>query len=182
MGKFAKSPFPSSDSRATRILDLIHFDVSGQMSHVSLSGYEYYVLFIDDHSRRTWIYFLKTKSEVFKRFQEFRALVETQTGQKIKSLRSDNGGEYTLGDFVDYCAEAGIRREFIVPYNPQQNGVAERKNRSVIGAAKAMLHDQGFAIVFVGKGLQHSCSLAEQESASCLGAHDSGGGFLWEEA
>ena len=80
MGKFAKSPFPSSDSRATGILDLIHSDVSGQMSHVSLSGFEYYVLFIDDHSRRTWIYFLKTKSEVFKQFQEFRALVETQTG------------------------------------------------------------------------------------------------------
>ena len=80
MGKFAKSPFPSSDSRATGILDLIHSDVSGRMSHVSLSGYEYYVLFIDDHSRRTWIYFLKTKSEVFKWFQEFRALVETYTG------------------------------------------------------------------------------------------------------
>ena len=85
MGKFAKSPFPSSDNRATGILDLIHSDVSGWMSHVSLSGYEYYVLFIDDHSRRTWIYFLKTKSEVFKQFQEFRALVETQTGRKIKS-------------------------------------------------------------------------------------------------
>ena len=146
MGKFAKSPFPSSDSRATGILDLIHSDVSGRMSHVSLSGYEYYVLFIDDHSRRTWIYFLKTKSEVFKRFQEFRALVETQTGRKIKSLRSDNGGEYTLGEFVDYCVEAGIRREFTVPYNPQQNGVAERKNRSIIGAAKAMLHDQGLPL------------------------------------
>ena len=103
MGKFAKSPFPSSDSKATEILDLIHSDVSGRMSHVSLSGYEYYVLFIDDHSRRTWIYFLKTKSEVFKWFQEFRALVETQTGRKIKALRSDNGGEYTLGEFVDYC-------------------------------------------------------------------------------
>eukprot|EP00253_Pinus_taeda_P020875 PITA_20875 len=68
MGKFAKSPFPSSDSKATGILDLIHSDVSGRMSHVSLSGYQYYVFFIDDHSRRTWIYFLKTKSEVFKRF------------------------------------------------------------------------------------------------------------------
>ena len=72
--------------------------------------------------------------------------METQTGRKIKSLRSDNGGEYTLGDFVDYCAEAGIRREFTIPYNPQQNGVAERKNKSIIGAAKAMLHDQGLLL------------------------------------
>ena len=75
--------------------------------------------------------FLKTKSEVSKRFQEFKPLVEIQTGRKIKVLRSDNGGEYTLGEFVDYCAKAGIRREFTVPYNPQQNEVAERKNRSI---------------------------------------------------
>ena len=77
MGEFSKSPFPNSDNRATGILDLIHTDVSGRMSHVSLSGYEYYVLFIDDHSKKTWIYFLKTKSEVFKWFQEFKALAET---------------------------------------------------------------------------------------------------------
>ena len=63
MGKFAKAPFPSSDNRATGILDLIHSDVSARMSHVSLSGYEYYVLFIDDHSRKTVIYFLKTKND-----------------------------------------------------------------------------------------------------------------------
>ena len=62
-------------------------------------------------------------------------------------MRSDNGGEYTLGEFVDYCAEAGIRREFTVPYNPQQNEVAERKNRSIGGAAKAMLHDQGLPLL-----------------------------------
>ena len=123
MRKFAKSPFPNSDSRATEILDLIQIDVSGRMSHVSLSGYVYYVLFIDDHFRKTWIYFLKTKSEVFKQFQEFKALVETQTGRKIKVLRLDNGGEYTLGEFDDFCAEAGIRREFTIPYNPNKMGL-----------------------------------------------------------
>lgn len=76
MGRYAKAPFPASDSRSTRILDLIHSDVNGRMSSPFLSGFEYYVLFIDDYSRKTWIYFLKTKGEVFKRFQEFRALVE----------------------------------------------------------------------------------------------------------
>ena len=63
--------------------------------------------------------------------------METQTGWKIKSLRSDNGGKYTLGEFVDYCAEASIRREFTVLYNPQQNGVAERNNRSIGGACQS---------------------------------------------
>jgi hypothetical protein len=106
----------------------------------------YYVLFIDDYSRKTWIYFLKTKGEVFERFQEFKALVENQTGKKIRCLRSDNGGEYTSNDFDDYCVREGIRREMTVAYNPQQNGVAERKNRSIVGAARAMIHDQGLPL------------------------------------
>jgi transposase InsO family protein len=76
--------------------------------------------------RKTWIYFMKTKDEVFSRFQEFKALVENQTGKKMKVPRSDNGGEYTSKEFDSFCKEAGIKREFIVPYNPQQNGVAER--------------------------------------------------------
>ena len=70
------------------------------MSHVSLRGYEYYVIFIDDFSKKTWIFFLKAKNEVFKCFKEFKALVENQTGKKIKVLRSDNGGEYIDSKFV----------------------------------------------------------------------------------
>jgi transposase InsO family protein len=64
------------------------------------------------------------------------------TGKKIKVLRSDNGGEYTSNDFSDFCKEAGIKRELTVPYNPQQNGVAERKNRSIVEVVKEMIHDQ----------------------------------------
>jgi transposase InsO family protein len=112
------------------------------MSRTSLSGCEYYLTFIDDHSRKTWIYFLKAKSEVFKRFQEFKALVENQTGKRIKVLRSNNGGEYASTEFVDFCTRAGIRRQMIVPYNPKQNRVVERKNKAITGAARSMLHDQ----------------------------------------
>jgi hypothetical protein len=95
LGKFTKASFPSSDSRSAGILDLVHTDVCGPMSRKSLSGCEYYLTFIDDYSRKTWIYFLKATSEVFARFQEFRALVENQSGKRIKVLRSDNGGEYS---------------------------------------------------------------------------------------
>jgi transposase InsO family protein len=77
------------------------------------------VTFIDDYSRRTWIFFMKTKDEIFIRFREFKALVENQTGKKIKVLRLDNGGEYTSNDFRDFFKEAGIKRELIVPFNPQ---------------------------------------------------------------
>jgi hypothetical protein len=76
LGKFTKAYFPNSDNRSARILDLAHTDVCGTMSHVSLSGRDYYITFNDDYSRNTWIYFLKTKSEVFKRFKDFKALVE----------------------------------------------------------------------------------------------------------
>jgi hypothetical protein len=68
--------FPSSDTGPVGILDLVHIDVCGTMSQASLSGHEYHITFIDDYSRKNWIYFLKTKSEVFKRFQEFKSLVE----------------------------------------------------------------------------------------------------------
>jgi hypothetical protein len=95
LGKFTKASFPSSDTRSTGILDLVHTDMCGPMTRRSLSGCEYYLTFIDDYSRKTWIYFLKAKSEVFTRFQEFRALVENQSRKKIKVLRLDNGGEYS---------------------------------------------------------------------------------------
>jgi hypothetical protein len=75
LGKNAKEAFPSSDSRPKRILDLVHSDVYGPMSIPSSSGYLYYVTFIDDYSRRAWIFFMKTKDEVFSRFREFKALV-----------------------------------------------------------------------------------------------------------
>ena len=102
LGKYTKASFPSSEHRASEFLDLIHSDVCGPTSTLSLSGQEYYVTFIDDFSRKTWIYFLKTKGEVFARFKEFKALVENQTGKKIKVLRSDNGGEFTSNEFRDF--------------------------------------------------------------------------------
>eukprot|EP00253_Pinus_taeda_P025439 PITA_25439 len=92
--------------------------------------------------KKTWIYFLKTKCEVFSRFKEFKALVENLTGKRIKVLCSDNGGEYVDKDFTDFCAKEGIRREWTAPYIPEQKGVAERKNRIIVEAARAMLYDQ----------------------------------------
>jgi hypothetical protein len=89
---------------------------------------------------------MKTKGQVFSWFQEFKDFVENQTGKKIRFLRSDNGGEYTSKGFMDFCAGEGIRRELTVPYNPQQNGVAKRKNRAIVGAARARLHDQGMPL------------------------------------
>ena len=82
----------------------------------SLGVHIYFVTFIDDHSRNTWLYLLRTKYEVFDKFKEFRAEVETLTERKMKTLRSKNSGEYTSKELIAYCKEAGIKRELIVPY------------------------------------------------------------------
>jgi transposase InsO family protein len=85
---------------------------------------------------------LKSKDEVLGKFKEFKALVENLSKRKIKKLRSDNGGEYTLNEFGIFCRDVKIKRELTTPYNPQQNGVAERKNRTIMEAIKTMIHDQ----------------------------------------
>jgi hypothetical protein len=119
-GKNIKNPFPKRDSKTEGVLELIHSDVCGPMPSSSISGYVYYVSFIDDYSRKTWIYFLKTKDEVFSKFKEFKALIENLSERNIKILRSDNGGEYTSKEFVNFCKDVGIKRELTTPYNPQK--------------------------------------------------------------
>ena len=138
-GKNMKNPFPKSETKTKGMLEFIHSDVCGPMSSTSLSGFEYYITFIDDYSRKTWIYFLKAKSEVFEKFKEFKALIENLSHNRIKTLRSDNGGEYTSKEFEYFCKDARIKRELTTPYNPQQNGVEERNNRTIMEAVKTMI-------------------------------------------
>jgi transposase InsO family protein len=111
--------FPSNQNSSKGIFHLVHSDVCGSMLVPSSNAYRYYVLFIDDYSRRTWIFFMKTKDEVFGQFKEFRALVENHTWKKIKVLRSDNEGEYTSNEFKDFCKEEGIKSEMTMHFNPQ---------------------------------------------------------------
>ena len=92
--------------------------------------------------RKTWIYFLKNKDEVFSKFKEFKALIENHTEKKINTFQSDNGREFTSNEFKELRKESGIKRDFSTPYNPQHNGVAERKNGTIMEAARVMLHDQ----------------------------------------
>jgi len=117
--------------------------VCGPFSVASTAKHRYYVIFVDEFSRKCWIFFMQKKSETFSKFCEFKALLEKESGKQVKALKSDNGGEYISGEFKYFCSTEGIRRELIAPHNPQQNGVAEQKNRMIVGAARAMLHDQG---------------------------------------
>jgi transposase InsO family protein len=102
----------------------------------------YYVIFIDDYSRKFWKYFLKAKSDTFDKFKEYKAFIENKTGKHIRILRIDNGGEFASLQFEDFFKSTGIKRQLIVPYNPQQNGVAERKNMTICETTKEMIFDQ----------------------------------------
>jgi len=89
---------------------------------------------------------MQKKHQTFSKFCEFKALVEKESGKKIRTLRSDNGGEYVSQEFKDFYAMEGIKRELTIAHNPQQNGVAKRKNKMIMGVAQGMLHDQGLQL------------------------------------
>ncbi|KAL4291772.1 hypothetical protein GQ457_14G025100 [Hibiscus cannabinus] len=125
--------------RASECLKLIHADLCGPMQTESLGGSRYFLLFTDDYSRMSWVYFLTNKSETFENFQRFKAMVEKQSNSHIKILRTDRGGEFMSKIFNLFCEENGIKRELTTPYTPEQNGVAERKNRTVVEMARSML-------------------------------------------
>ena len=143
-GKQTRSSFPKNEaSRATELLEIIHSDVCGPMKTESLGRNRYFVTFIDDKSRYTAIYFMRHKNQVLEKFKEFEAMATNVSGRSIKVLRSDNGGEYLSKEFNDFLSSKGIKRQLTVPRTPEQNGVAERKNRTIQETARSMLHAAG---------------------------------------
>ncbi|GKB90779.1 putative RNA-directed DNA polymerase [Tanacetum coccineum] len=152
-GKQTRRAFKSRPSfRTENILDLVHSDVCGPMKTKTLGGCSYFVTFIDDHSRKVWVYTLKTKDQVLDVFKQFHALVERQTGKKLKCIRSDNGGEY-IGPFDAYCREHGIQHQKTPPKTPQLNGLAERMNRTLVERVRCLLSHAGLPASFWGEAL-----------------------------
>ncbi|KAI3500109.1 hypothetical protein L1887_35925 [Cichorium endivia] len=139
-GKAHQLPYKESKFRAKKPLELIHSDVFGPVKQTSVSGMRYMLTFIDDYSRYVWVFFMKKKSDTFSKFKEFKTTVEGEVGMKIRCLRSDNGGEYTSEEFKQYLKECGIRHQYTCANTPQQNGVAERKNRHLAEICRSMLH------------------------------------------
>lgn len=140
--KLCKKPANSEEKktcRTTKRLEIIHSDVCGPISTSSLEGKKYMVTFIDDYSRYCKVYFMKRKNEVLDKFKEFKLEVENFTESKIKCLQTDNGTEYCNEKFSSFLKENGITRRLTVPYTPNQNGVAERKNRTLIEKARCMM-------------------------------------------
>ena len=128
----------------------------GPFPHMSMSQEKYSFTFIDEFSRYCWVYFLKHKSEIFGLFKVFKALVENQSGRKLKILIFDNGGEYVNSKFNQYCKDAGIHMQHSIPYPPQQSGVAERKNRSVKEMATCMMEAKALPQKFWAEAINYS--------------------------
>ncbi|MCO5570135.1 hypothetical protein L7F22_023852 [Adiantum nelumboides] len=125
--------------RGTRKLQLVHSDVCGPMRTPFVGNSLYFVTFIDDFSRFCWVYPLKAKSDVFAIFQHYVTMVENETGCKVQTLHIDRGGEYMSGAFKDFLGKKDIKHQCTMPYTPQQNGIAERKNKSLMEMARCLL-------------------------------------------
>ena len=143
-GKMKRKPFqPVGEIRSTRLLERVHSDVCGPLSVESIGRKKYFVTLMHDYSRCCRVYFMRQKNEVFEKFKEFEALVTNDIGSTIGVLRSDNGGEYITGEFESYLKLKGIHHELTVPHTPEQNGVAERMNRTLMESARSMLAHAG---------------------------------------
>ncbi|GKD83365.1 gag-pol polyprotein [Tanacetum coccineum] len=159
--------FKASNSRSVSVLELVHSDV-WQAPVLSLGGAKYFVSFIDDYSRRCWVYPIKKKSDVFEVFKVYKARVELDFGKKIKCLRTDNGGEYTADKFDTFCRQEGIKRQFTTAYTPQQNGVAERMNRTLLERARAMLATASLGKSFWAEAVNTACYVINRSPSTAV--------------
>ena len=156
--KFVKKPFPSV-KRDTGLLELIHSDICELNGILTRGGKRYFITFCDDSSRLLYVYLLRSKDEAFDSFKIYKAEVENQLGKRIKILRSDRGGEYFTREFDTFCEENGIIHERTSPYTPQQNGLAERKNRTLVEMVNCMLNQSGLPTNLWGEALLAACHI-----------------------
>ncbi|KAG7552374.1 Zinc finger CCHC-type [Arabidopsis thaliana x Arabidopsis arenosa] len=140
--KYSRHSYKSVE-KSNLLLGLIHSDLCDFQSTPSRGGKNYYISFIDDYSKFCQIYLIKTKDEALDMFKKFKAEVENQLDKRIKILRSDRGGEYLSNEFSEFCSTYGIIHQTTAPYTPMQNGVAERKNRTLKEMMNSMLNDSG---------------------------------------
>ena len=166
-GKMQRKPFkPLTHKQSKRKLELVHSDVCGPLQTESIGGSRYFVTFIDDYSRCVSVYFIKHKTEVFEKFKLFEAMVTKESGEPIMKLRTDNGGEYMSKDFQAYLTSKGIEHQLTIPHSPQQNGVAERLNRTLMESARAMLSHSNLPNKFWAEAVATAAYLRNRTTTS----------------
>ena len=138
-------------------LHLLHMDLFGPTNVCSIGKKSYCLVITDDFSRYTWVFFLRSKDETSNILKSFLTRIENTSGKKVKIIRSDNGTEFKNSEMDSYCEEKGIERQYSAPRTPQQNGVAERRNRTLIEAARTMLADAKLPITFWAEAVNTAC-------------------------
>jgi transposase InsO family protein len=126
----------------------VHGDLCGSGTPAIPGGRCYFLLLIDDLSRYMWGVVFQSKGEATNAIKRAQATAEAECGRKLRVLCTDNGGEFTVADFVLYCMDEGVQRQYSMPYSPQQNGVVERCNQTVVGMAQALLRQRGMPTIF----------------------------------
>lgn len=165
------------------MLELVHADVIGPIETRTPNGARFALTLVDEYSRFLSVYILKSKSEVMERVRVFTLLMENQLGQRLKCVRTDNGGKFVNHAFTRFCHERGIVHQRTTTYSPQQNGVAERMNRTVVKMARAMMASKQVAkkwwaeavstAAYVANRLPNSANPAKSPYEVCFGARPS---------
>jgi transposase InsO family protein len=149
LGKMHHTPFPrASTYRAERVLDLVHGDLCGLITPATPSSNKYFLSVVDDFSRYMWLEVLRSNDEAISFFKKIKALAESDQEVKLRAFRIDRGGEFNSFEFTTFCEEAGIRRNTTAPYSPQQNGVVERRNQTVVEMAHSLMKSMGVSATF----------------------------------
>jgi hypothetical protein len=149
LAKHRRGAFPKqSKYHADKALELVHGDLYGPVKLATLGGWRYFLLLVDDATLYMWVALLAAKSEAAGAIRRIQAAAEKECGHKLKVLRTDNGGEFTAVEFATYYADEGVTRHFSVPYTPQQNGVVEWRNQTVVAMARALLKQRGMLAEF----------------------------------
>jgi transposase InsO family protein len=157
-GKQVANTHPTEAFMSTsRPLELLHMDLFGPTTYASVGGNLYCLVIVDDFSRYTWVFFLHDKSEVASIFKKFAKKAQNEFDCKIKKIRSDNGKEFDSTNIHEYCGEIGIKHEVSATYTPQQNGVVERKNRTLITLARTMIDEYNTPERFWAEAVNTSC-------------------------
>lgn len=169
IAKQARQSFPKEAQwRAKEPLQLLHADLCGPITPATKGGNQYFLLIVDDYSRYMWVYLIKNKYEAFGMFQKFKIQVEKESRYKIKMLRTDRGGEFNSNQLQEFCKQSGIRRQLTAPYSPQQNGVAERRNRTILEMTRSLLKAMTVPDQFWGEAVRHSVYLLNRIGTKAL--------------
>jgi hypothetical protein len=140
-----------------RSLELLHMDLFGPIAYISIGGSKYCLVIVDDYSRFNWIFFLQEKSQTQETLKRFLRRAQNEFGLRIKKIRSDNGTEFKNSQIEGFLEEEGIKHEFSSPYTPQQNGVVERKNRTLLDMARTMLDEYKTSNRFWVEAIKTAC-------------------------